>query len=173
MQRFLRYTVECTLEDRAQGLKEYPIACDVFDRPGDFDPRTDSIVRVEAKRLRRKIAEYYARHGHDAEIVVSYRPGTYLPDLLWRAGPANAPNPSRGEEPVPDDALRNAATELRELGVQFGIGPAVEDLVSSLSGLVREATDAFVLRVRLELGQLNTNRANAPQGAVGVRRSDS
>ena len=64
LQRFLNYCVEAALEGRPERLKEYALGVDVFDRGAGFDPRSDPIVRVDARRLRERIARYYgARHG--------------------------------------------------------------------------------------------------------------
>src|ERR1051325_7528228 len=52
MARFLRFPVERTLAGQGDGLKEYLIGMEVFDRPASYDPRVDPIVRVEARRLR-------------------------------------------------------------------------------------------------------------------------
>ncbi len=58
LRRLLRFLVERTLEGRSHEVKEYAVGVDVFDRGADFDPRTDTIVRAEARRLRAKLAEY-------------------------------------------------------------------------------------------------------------------
>ena len=60
------HLVEQALSGRAGELKEYAIGVDVFDRPPSFDPRTDTIVRVQARRLRGKLDAYYARAGRAA-----------------------------------------------------------------------------------------------------------
>src|ERR1700761_2659648 len=65
MQRFLNLVVEYSLSDRAKELKEYLIGVEVFDRDTSFDPREDPIVRVEARRLRNKLAQYYDGPGRD------------------------------------------------------------------------------------------------------------
>ena len=57
--RFLRFCVEHTLLERGDQLKEQLVGVEVFDRKGDYDPRTDPIVRVEAMRLRSKLKAYY------------------------------------------------------------------------------------------------------------------
>ena len=67
IQQFLRYIVEEALAGRGDALKEYTIALDVFDRDESFDPQTNSIVRVEASRLRGKLREYYG--GSMAETI--------------------------------------------------------------------------------------------------------
>src|SRR5262245_58448102 len=61
--RFLRYIVRETVEGRGAALKEYQIGVDVCERPPDFDPKLDAIVRVEAGRLRAKLKQYYDGPG--------------------------------------------------------------------------------------------------------------
>jgi TolB-like protein len=79
MTAFLRYVVERALAGEGDQVKEYTIGVDVFGRDGDYDPRLDSIVRVEARRLRSKLDEYYANGGaHDA-VVIRMPRGTYVP----------------------------------------------------------------------------------------------
>src|SRR5262249_25969676 len=57
--RFLSYIVQATLAGGADRLNQRVIGIEVFDRPDSFDPVVDSIVRVEAGRLRCKLREYY------------------------------------------------------------------------------------------------------------------
>src|SRR5690242_15378777 len=57
--RFLTYVVEQTLAGHPESVKELILGIEVFDRPTDFDPRTDTIVRVEAGKLRKRLQEYY------------------------------------------------------------------------------------------------------------------
>src|SRR5215510_7133587 len=61
MTRFLRFTVEQTLQGRGDQIKEYLLGLEVFDRNQSYDPRIDPIVRVEAGRLRSKLSEYYEK----------------------------------------------------------------------------------------------------------------
>jgi adenylate cyclase len=77
--RFLRYVVERTIAGEGDQLKEYVIGRAVFDRDDDYDPRIDSIVRVEAGRLRSKIDEYYAGPGREDAILIQLRRGSYVP----------------------------------------------------------------------------------------------
>jgi TolB-like protein len=87
MSRFLRYVVERTLAGDADRLKEYAIGVDVFDRNEDYDPRIDSIVRVEAARLRSKVDDYYNGSGIDDPIVIRLRRGSYVPVFEQRSVP--------------------------------------------------------------------------------------
>jgi hypothetical protein len=75
--KLLRYLARQALEHPADPLKEYQIATEVFGRPADFDPQLDSTIRVQAGRLRTKLAEYYASEGTDDPILVELPKGTY------------------------------------------------------------------------------------------------
>jgi adenylate cyclase len=86
MSRFLRLIVARA----GSGLKEYTIALEVFDRPPDFDPRIDPLVRVEARRLRQKLAEYYDADGREDSILIDLPKGTYTPGIRLRETSAPA-----------------------------------------------------------------------------------
>lgn len=79
LQRFLEFIVEGTLRGEGGQLKEYVIALGVFRRPVTFEPHLDSVVRVEARRLRAKLAEYYEGEGRQANIVIDLPKGSYRP----------------------------------------------------------------------------------------------
>jgi len=74
--RLVKYLAEHALKHPG-ALKEYQIATEVFGRPADFDPHLDSLVRVQAGRLRTKLAEYYANEGASDPILVELPKGTY------------------------------------------------------------------------------------------------
>jgi serine/threonine-protein kinase len=65
-------------------LKEYLVGVEVFNKLETFDPRIDSIVRVEARRLRSKLERYYQTEGRDDEVVIQFRKGSYVPLLMTR-----------------------------------------------------------------------------------------
>jgi len=75
--KLLRYLAEHSLDHPGIALKEYQIATEVLGRPVGFDPQSDSTVRVQAGRLRVKLAEYYAHEGPDDLIVVEVPKGSY------------------------------------------------------------------------------------------------
>ena len=66
----------------------------MFDRDESYDPRVDSIVRVEAGRLRTKLEQYYHGHGSDDPIVIRLQKGTYAPTFERRAPQAGAQAPA-------------------------------------------------------------------------------
>lgn len=81
LQRFLNFVVEEELAGRGDQLKEYVLAVGVFGRPADFDPRLDSLVRVEARRLRAALQKYYAGKGRRDPIAIELQKGAYLPSF--------------------------------------------------------------------------------------------
>jgi TolB-like protein len=83
--RFLRFAVNEALSGRDGGSKERLIGMEVFGRPADYDAGADPVVRVEARRLRRKLDEYYARAGREDELEIRLPKGGYLPTFEARA----------------------------------------------------------------------------------------
>jgi TolB-like protein len=88
MSRFLKFVVEKTLAGERERLKEYVVGIEVFDRATSYDPRVDSIVRVEAARLRSKLAEYYAGEGRGDDVVLTLPKGGYAPVIRLENRPA-------------------------------------------------------------------------------------
>ncbi len=79
MKRFLRYVVEEALAGRSKRLKGYSIGLEVFDKSDDFDPQMDTIVRVQAGQLRRRLELYYSGSGRDSSVRISIPKGAYSP----------------------------------------------------------------------------------------------
>ena len=70
--RLLRYIVEESAAGRGGRLNQFSLGIDALDRGADFDPTTDSGVRVEVGRLRSKLREYYETYP-DEPVVFRYR----------------------------------------------------------------------------------------------------
>jgi tetratricopeptide (TPR) repeat protein len=79
--RFLDYVVRKVLEEKAAEIKEVVIATEVYGRPSDYDPKVDSIVRVEATRLRSKLESYYETQGAGDPVRITIPKGAYVPRL--------------------------------------------------------------------------------------------
>lgn len=88
LRRLFRYLADHSLEHPGASLKEYQIATEVFGRPPDFDPQLDSTIRVQAGRLRMKLAEYYASEGAEDPILIEIPKGGYV--LSFQARPPEA-----------------------------------------------------------------------------------
>ncbi len=102
---FLKYVCDRHFEGDAAGIKEYCIAVEALKRPADFDQKKDSIVRVEAHRLRKRLADYYQRAGSDHAVRIEIPNGQYAPRFLykdeWTAEPVAAPANNGAFEPEP------------------------------------------------------------------------
>jgi hypothetical protein len=81
---FLTYICERYFEGAGDELKEYTIGVEALRRLPGFDPKKDSIVRVEAHRLRKRLAEYYSTQGNDHRIQISIPNGQYVPQFILR-----------------------------------------------------------------------------------------
>jgi TolB-like protein/tetratricopeptide (TPR) repeat protein len=83
----LRHVTTLTLEGRAGELKEYTLGVTIFERPPSYDPRIDPIVRLEARRLRLKLSEYYQHEGANNPVIIGLPKGAYVPDFRLRQTP--------------------------------------------------------------------------------------
>jgi hypothetical protein len=90
--KLLRYLAEHSLDHPGVALKEYQIATEVLGRSGGFDPQNDSTVRVQAGRLRLKLAEHYSHEGREDPIIVELPKGSY--SLTFHARAAGGPMPA-------------------------------------------------------------------------------
>ena len=105
----LRYLVERTLDGHGDTLKEYVLGVELFHRGDGFDPKVDTIVRVEARRLRAKLDEYYGGAGASDPVRIDIPRGAYVPTFHLNghdAAPA-ASAPSDAAPPVTPRAETN------------------------------------------------------------------
>jgi tetratricopeptide (TPR) repeat protein len=132
IRRFLQFVVEESLLGQPHRLKEYLIGLEVFDRREAFDPRVDSIVRVEARRLRNKLEEYYRTEGQEDPVRVLLRKGSYVPIFEYRhacaasapqslrrvleIGPFTLAHPPAGAEAIADEVQRRLSHVLIKEG---------------------------------------------------------
>ena len=85
LRRLLRFLADKSIAGEADQLKEYTIGLDAFGKPPSYDPRSDAIVRLQAGRLRQKLAEYYRTEGKDDPLVIDLPKGHFK--LTWQARP--------------------------------------------------------------------------------------
>lgn len=85
--RFLSYVVEQALKGDTEKLNEFVLGFEVFNKNESFDPRIDSIVRVEARRLRERLRKYYQEEGQTDPLIVTLRPRSFVPEFTQRNAP--------------------------------------------------------------------------------------
>src|ERR1700730_17342877 len=76
---FLRFIVERTLSGDVNGIKEYAIGAQVYERGLDFEPRVANSVRVEGNRLGANLRDSYARQGGHDSVRIEIPKGSYTP----------------------------------------------------------------------------------------------
>ena len=93
--RFLQFVVDQELAGKGDQIKEYVLGVEVFRKDESFDPRVDTAVRTEARRLRQKLAEYYQSEGRQDAIEITLPKGGYRAAFHSReeAGRASAVPP--------------------------------------------------------------------------------
>lgn len=133
--KLLRYLADHAIKHPGSALKEYQIATEVFGRPADFDPHLDSLVRVQAGRLRAKLAEYYTSEGSDDPIVVAMPKGTYNLTFHQATPAAKAIVQSAQENEPERDAARAGGSRLTIAILTVLLVTAIAVIVAlSLSG---------------------------------------
>jgi Malectin domain len=86
LQRFLEYVAEKHFAGTPEEIKEYSIAVEALHRANSFDPQADTIVRVTAHTLRKKLEQYYAAEGSEHLIRIHLPVGSYEPQFVRRSG---------------------------------------------------------------------------------------
>lgn len=101
LRSFLHYVVSKAIENRLDGIKGYTIAVEALGRDVSFNPVTDPIVRVEAARLRRRLAGYYAGSGKHDPVEIAIPKGGYVPvfELRTKGIGSADPSPDTNREP--------------------------------------------------------------------------
>jgi Tol biopolymer transport system component len=94
LSKFLRFIVERALLEKGEGLKEQSLATELYARGSDFDAATDAVVRVDARRLRDKLREYYAENPGDL-LVITLPKGGYVPSFENRPPTENVQVPKQ------------------------------------------------------------------------------
>jgi len=109
--KLLRYLAKHALDHPGVLIKGFQIATEVFGRSADFDPQLDSMVRVQAGRLRSKLTEYYNSDGSEDPIIVELPKGSYVLSFHHR-GASSKSHPGGLDGMARDAALENG-TERR------------------------------------------------------------
>jgi adenylate cyclase len=153
LRRLLQHLVERTLAGDRE-LKEYVVGVEVFDRGSEFDPRTDTIVRAQARRLRAKLDEYYRQDGSEDSILIDIPKGRYLVECRVKAT-----SPDRATDlPPPDEGRSIVVLPFVNLNAdpetEFLTDGLTEELIGTLASVAQmrvvARTSAFHFKGRTE-----------------------
>ena len=184
LSRLLRYVVDKTIAGQSDELKEYAVGIEVFDRDASYDPRLDSIVRVEAGRLRSRLDEYYNAEGATAPIRISLPRGGYAaqfevkhrPEALSEQTPATAR--SWTAWPLTVGLILAVAGMVVWLGGWNRTPAQADNADVAVLPFSSDAADASLAArltetVTTELARLKTVDVASHTSAVGIARSRS
>jgi hypothetical protein len=168
--QMLRYVCEKHWDGDHDRLKEYSIAVEALGRSADFDQTQDSIVRVEAHRLRKRLREYYQDEGAGNQVRIVIATGSYIPEF----------RPVSSFSPVPtSDVIGSASdgslTALRQETGEDAENPAISppvrtpSLLSSLSGVISRKGFLIWIGASLAIGLVLAVLAGLMLGKHGVR----
>ncbi len=122
----LSYLCEKLFAGEAHQIKEYSIALEVFNRAPSFDQESDSIVRVEANRLRKRLADYYSGAGASHALQITIPVGQYVPRFELRR---TAPEERELAAPPESAFVQNSRK-----GLPWFIGAGIAGLVIAAVG---------------------------------------
>ena len=145
---FLDYICTRFIEGTANQLNEYLLGLEVFDRKPGFSPSEDSIVRVRAHELRRRLKEYYSGEGQTSRIRISLPKGHYAPEF---ARVVDVPSDEAPTAPVDESPAQRSPAEPK-------VRRPMSETVGSSHG-VEKARELYAFYGEL-LGELNER---APQ----------
>ena len=132
--KLLQYLAHHTLNSPADHLKEYQIGTEVLGRPADFDPQSDSSVRMQVGRLRTKLIEYYNSAGVHDPILIDIPKGRYT--LSFEKRPALERRPTLDRKPALERKLDAPG---RETGHEAALQPSLSPIAQRrwmLAGMI-------------------------------------
>lgn len=144
----LRHLVHRALSGDHASLKESVLAVEVFGRPASrFDPKTDTIVRVETRRLRQRLLQYYAGEGRTLPVRIELPVGSYVPLIAPRVDAAQGHESTR------------RARDLVERGQYFLRQPlsrtTLEQALERFDAALRESPESVAALVGIGRAWLN------------------
>lgn len=172
LKRFLRFITLEAVNGRSDQLKEYVIGVQVFGKEDSFDPRTDPIVRVQARRLRARLVSYYRDEGRDDDIVIELPKGGYAPAFKRRLSTALTPMRSLGAALVSRNtvAVLAFADHSADGDLDYfcrGLRQEIVDSVAKVSGLRVLAWDEAAPK-RADAALVITGSVRASAGSVRI-----
>jgi len=152
----LIYLVTSELDGTGHELNQARIAMDVLGRSAAFDATSDSVVRVEAGRLRARLRDYYSAEGSNDEIRFEIPKGRYRPKFHLQAAP-----------PLPAAPTLQVAPESHGGSWDQRLEAARAGLSAKCSGAAKfEIVEGNVVGRTREVGELRSGLERACSGQI-------
>jgi hypothetical protein len=103
--RLLAFVCEKYFEGAVDDIKEYSIAVHALGRPESFDPQLDTIVRVTAHALRKRLEDYYKSAGAEHAVHICLPPGHYVPKFIHASDIEATTSESKPDEKLNGQSL--------------------------------------------------------------------
>lgn len=157
-QRFLQFVVEHAISGDFDKLTERFLGVELFGRPIDYETATDSIVRVRANDVRRRLAQYHSRQLSAPQTRIDLVAGGYVPEFHWQTEDERVPMglvnlPPAERNPSGSAAATRAEHNNRTAHARFQIGPRTKKLLWA-------GTIAAAIIVVGVLGDLRSHQSN-------------
>lgn len=160
LQNLLRYLVDRKLEGREEELKEYTVGLEVFRRGEGYNPKNDSIVRVQASILRKRLHAYYEEEGRSSSLRIDLPKGAYVPELKLHAEETSEDRNQEENSPPPAPVLVPTTTKSRNrprVGISLAIlGAVIASFLVGVYSSDRLRNDGLSIRLRPGSAELNS-----------------
>jgi TolB-like protein/Flp pilus assembly protein TadD len=123
-QDFLHLIVGHALEGEFDSLRERMIGAEMFGRPIDYDTGSDSVVRVKATDVRKKLAQFYNEAKEKPAVRIELPTGSYVPRFVFEPLETTAPS---GAEALPSASVNQAAAPLEESSGEGPVAPVTAE----------------------------------------------
>jgi hypothetical protein len=150
LKRLLRFLAEKSLSGQADQLKEYSIGIDALGKPDTYNPREDSVVRIQVGRLRQKLADYYHNEGGSDEILLDLPKGRFKLNWVERSAAGGASDGRGQAKPARTTGKRLT----RVLAVVAAVAVFWAAIATVLLVRERKASGPFRAAWTPELGEL-------------------
>ncbi len=172
LRAFLRFVCERTIQEPEGQLKEYIIATEVFKRRSDYDPRIDSVVRVQAGRLRARLMDYYSTEGKDDKILIDLPKGQYAPVFSYVQNGAAEPLNGLGKNAEVEDVVDAAFQRHTVLPLWAELLNAAEPMLVVFSTTIFHGTySSMKLFNSLDIVEGHHEAHSLSQGMIGQNQS--
>jgi Malectin domain len=174
LQRFLEFVAEEYFAGNADQVKEYSIAVQALHRPEQFDPQSDTIVRVTAHALRKKLEQYYATEGASHDIQIHLPAGKYVLQFVRKEPDFVSPSVNGSEaltsSSVIDDSLAEISPveRVRNRQVWLWLGIAAAAILAAGMYLFKQHRAAAPLSK-----VANTTAVGSQNSAIRIRFGES